>query len=142
MQIFYLSRSTVHQQYSTHTIFQLFVESSITVSVPRELVEVPHENFIVQPLWLFHCPHQLMLQHMFCFMIFLCQFFFSLSCALYVSFLFQLLNDELVVRTLEKRVMLHFVMFIPVCSLALTHLTCFLVIYVTNYLSDVIMSLL
>jgi len=37
---------------------------------------------------------------------------------------------------------LHFVLFIPVCSLALMHLTCFLVIYITNYFSDVIMSLL
>ncbi len=46
----------IHQQYLTHTIFQLFIKSSITVSVPRELVEVPHENFIVQPSWLFRHP--------------------------------------------------------------------------------------
>src|SRR6266545_4363178 len=59
----------IHQQYLTHTIFQLFVESSITVSIPRELVEVLYENFIVQPSWLFCCFHQLMLKHMFCFMI-------------------------------------------------------------------------
>ena len=37
---------------------------------------------------------------------------------------------------------LHFVMFIPICSLALMCLTCFLVIYITNYLCDVIISFL
>src|SRR6266508_1875249 len=42
----------IHQQYPTHTILQLFIESSLTISVPKELVEVPHENFIVQPSWL------------------------------------------------------------------------------------------
>ena len=49
----------IHQQFTTHTIFQLYVESSLTVNVPRELVEVPHENFIVQPSWLFRCQYQL-----------------------------------------------------------------------------------
>ena len=38
--------------------------------------------------------------------------------------------------------LLHFVLFIPVCSLALVCLTCFLVIYITNYFSDIIRSLL
>src|SRR6266511_257467 len=69
----------IHQQSSTYIILQLFVESSLTVSVPRELVEVPHENFIVQPLWLFHHSHQLMLKCMFSFMKFLFRYIFSLS---------------------------------------------------------------
>src|SRR6266508_5796854 len=30
----------IHQQYSTHTILQLFVESSLAVSVPKKLVKV------------------------------------------------------------------------------------------------------
>ena len=83
-----------------------------------------------------------MLKHMFFYMKYLFRFIFSLSRALYASLLFQIRNDELVVRILEKGIMLRFIMFIPVCSLAPTCLTCFLVIYVTNYLCDVIMSLL
>src|SRR6266545_5162781 len=54
----------IHQQYSTHSIFQLFIESSLTINMPRELVEVPQENFIVQPSWLFHCRYQLTLKYM------------------------------------------------------------------------------
>src|SRR6266540_3727009 len=65
----------IHQQYSTHTIFQLFIESSLTVNVPRELVEVPKENFIVQSSWLFHLRYQLVLKHMFL----ICDIFFVLS---------------------------------------------------------------
>src|SRR6266545_2969952 len=61
----------IHQQFPIHTILQLFVESSLTVSIPKELVEVPHENFIVQPSWLFCCSYQLILKHMFSFMKFL-----------------------------------------------------------------------
>jgi len=38
--------------------------------------------------------------------------------------------------------LLHFVLFIPVCSLVLLRLICFLVIYITNYLCDVIYALL
>src|SRR6266545_997271 len=129
----------IHQQYSTHTIFQLFIKSSLTISVPRELVEVPYENFIVQPSWLFRHSYQLTLKHMFSFMKFLFRYLFSLSCALYASLLFQIRYDELVVCILEKGIMLCFVIFIPVCSLALRCLTCFLVLYVTNYLSDMIM---
>src|SRR6266498_4853267 len=132
----------IHQQFSTHTILQLFVESSLTDSVPRELVEVPHENFIVQPSWLFRHSYQLTLKHMFSFMKFLFCYLFLLSRALYRSLLFQIRNDELVVHVLKKGIILHFLMFIPVCSLTFTQLTCFLVIYVTNYLSDVLMSLL
>src|SRR6266542_244132 len=107
----------IHQLYSTHTIFQLFVESSLTVNVPRELVEVPQENFIVQPSWLFHHHYQLMLKHMFHYMQYLCCFIFSLSHALYASFKVQIFRDELVVRILEKGIMLRFVLFIPVVSL-------------------------
>ncbi len=132
----------IHQQYPIHTILQLFVEISLTVSVPKEIVEVPHENFIVQPLWLFHRSHQLMLKHMFSFMKFLFCYLFSLSRALYTSLLFQIQNDKLVVRILEKGIMLCFVMFIPICSLVLMRLTCFLVIYITNYLCDMIISFL
>src|SRR6266511_2278540 len=69
----------IHQQYSTHSIFQLFIESSLTVNVPRELLEVPQENFIVQPSWLFHRCYQLMLKHMFLYMKYLFCFIFSLS---------------------------------------------------------------
>ena len=76
----------IHQQYSTHTIFQLYVESSLTVNMPRELVEVPHENFIVQPSWLFRHQYQLMLKHMFSYMKYFFHFIFSLSRALYASF--------------------------------------------------------
>ncbi len=80
----------IHQQFPTHTILQLFVESSLTISIPRELVEVPHENFIVQPLWLFCCSCQLTLKHMFSFMKFLSRYLFLLSRALYASLLFQI----------------------------------------------------
>ena len=79
---------------------------------------------------------------MFSFMKFLFRYIFSLFHALYASLLFQIWSDKRVVRVLEKRIMLHFVMFIPVCSLVLMHLTCFLCIYITNYFSDMIMSLL
>ena len=99
----------IHQQFSTHTILQLFVESSLTISIPRELVEVPQENFIVQPSWLFRHRYQLMLKHMFLYMNYLFCFIFSLSRALYVSFKVQIFRDELVVRILEKGIMLHFV---------------------------------
>ena len=132
----------IHQQYLTHTIFQLFVESSITVSVPRELVEVLHENFIVQPLWLFCCFHQLMLKHMFCFMISLFRYLFSLSRALYASFKVQIFRDELVVRILEKGIMLRFVLFIPIVSLVTLRVMCFICIYITNYLGDVLCTML
>jgi len=132
----------IHQQYSIHTIFQLFVESSITISVPRELIEVPHKNFIVQPSLLFHSPRQLMLKRMLCFMIFLFCFIFSISRALYVSFCFQILNNKLVVHVLEKRIMLCFIMFFPVFNLVLMCLTCFFLIYIIIILSDIIMSFL
>src|SRR6266545_1200396 len=95
----------IHQQFPTHTILQLFIESSLTVSVPRELVEVPCENFIVQPSWLFCCSYQLILKHMFSFMKFLFCYLFLLSRALYRSLLFQIRNDELVVHILEKVIM-------------------------------------
>ena len=85
---------------------------------------------------------QLMLKHMFCFMIFLFHYLFSVSCALYVSFCFQILNNELVVHILEKRIMLHFVIFIPVCCLALMRLACFLLIYIINILNDTIIFFL
>ncbi len=75
----------IHQQYTTHTIFQLYVESSLTISVPRELVEVLHENFIVQPSWLFRRQYQLTLKHMFLYMQYLFRFIFFLSCAFYAS---------------------------------------------------------
>ncbi len=85
----------IHQQFSTHTILQLFVKSSLTTSVPRELVEVPHENFIVQPSWLFRHSYQLTLKHMFSFMKFLFCYIFSLFRALYASLLFQIRSDKL-----------------------------------------------
>ncbi len=109
----------IHQQYSTHTIFQLYVESSLTVNMPRELVEVPHENFIVQPTWLFCRQYQLTLKHMFLYMQYLFCFISSLSRALYASFKSQIFRDELVVRILEKRIMLHFVLFVPIVSLVI-----------------------
>ena len=108
--------------------------------MPRELVDVPHENFIVQPSWLFRRRYQLTLKHMFLYMKYLFRFIFSLSRALYASFKVQIFRDELVVRILEKGIMLHFVIFIPVCCLMLMCLTCFLLIYVINILSDIIMS--
>src|SRR6266511_3223270 len=132
----------IHQQYSTHTIFQLFVESSLTVNVPRELVEVPHENFIVQPSWLFRRRYQLMLKHMFLYMKYLFHFIFSLSCALYASFKVQIFHDELVVRIFEKGIMLRFVLFVPIVSLVTLQVMCFLCIYVTNYLGDVLRVML
>jgi len=55
---------------------------------------------------LFRHPLQLMLKHMFCFMIFLFRYLFLVSHVLYVSFCFQIMNDELVVHVLEKRIML------------------------------------
>src|SRR6266498_365541 len=82
----------VHQQFSTHTILQLFIESLLTVSIPRELVEVPHENIIVQPSWLFCHSYQLTLKHIFSFMKFLFCYLFLLSRALYRSLLFQIRN--------------------------------------------------
>src|SRR6266545_4288584 len=66
----------IHQQYSTHSIFQLFVENSLTINVPRELVDVPHENFIVQPSWLFRRRYQLTLKRMCLYMNYLFRFFF------------------------------------------------------------------
>src|SRR6266511_1573065 len=128
----------IHQQFTTHTIFQLYVESSLIINVPRELVEVPHANFIVQPSWLFHCRYQLTLKHMFLYMQYLFHFIFSLSCALYASFKSQIFHDELVVRILEKRIMLGFVLFIPVVCLVMLRVICFFIIYITNYLCDVI----
>src|SRR6266511_938926 len=109
----------IHQQYSTHSIFQLFVESSLTVNVPQELVDVPHEKFIVQPSWLFRRRYQLTLKRMCLYMNYLFCFIFSLSCALYASFKVQIFRDELVVRILEKGIMLHFVLFVPVVSLVI-----------------------
>ncbi len=132
----------IHQQYSTHTIFQLFVESSLTVNVPRELVEVPQENFIVQPSWLFRCHYQLTLKRMFLYMQYLFHFVFSLSRALYASFKVQIFHDELVVRILEKGIMLRFVLFIPIVSLVTLRVICFLCIYVTNYLGDILRVML
>src|SRR6266545_1850467 len=99
----------IHQQFTTHTIFQLYIKSSLTVNVPRELVEVPHENFIVQPSWFFRRQYQLMLKHMFLYMQYLFCFIFSLSHAIYSSFKSQIFRDKLVVHILEKRIMLRFV---------------------------------
>src|SRR6266540_2348217 len=124
----------IHQQFTTHTIFQLYVESSLTINVPREFVEVPHANFIVQPSWLFRHHYQLTLKHMFLYMQYLFHFIFSLSCALYASFKSQIFHDELVVHILEKRIMLHFILFVPIVSLVMLRVTCFFVIYITNYL--------
>src|SRR6266498_4029876 len=132
----------IHQQYTTHTIFQLYVESSLTISVPRELVEVLHENFIVQPSWLFRRQYQLTLKHMFLYMQYLFRFIFSLSHALYASLKSQIFRDKLVVRILEKGIMLHFVLFIPIVSLVTLQVTCFFVIYITNYLADVLYAML
>jgi len=87
--------------------------------MPRELVEVPHENFIVQPSWLFCRQYQLTLKHMFLYMQYLFCFISSLSRALYASFKSQIFRDELVVRILEKRIMLHFVLFVPIVSLVM-----------------------
>src|SRR6266511_1761033 len=39
----------IHQQYSTHSIFQLFFNSSLSVNVPRKLVEVLQIKLIVPP---------------------------------------------------------------------------------------------
>ena len=107
----------IHQQYSTHSIFQLFIESLLSINVPRELLEVPQENFIVQPSWLFRRRYQLTLKRMFLYMQYLFHFVFSLSRALYASFKVQIFRDELVVRILEKGIMLHFVLFVPIVSL-------------------------
>ncbi len=132
----------IHQQYSTHTIFQLFVESSLTINVPRELVEVPQENFIVQPSWLFRRRYQLMLKHMFLYINYLFRFIFSLSRAFYASFKVQIFHDKLVVRILKKGIMLHFVLFVSVVSLMILRVICFLCIYITNYLGDVLRAML
>ncbi len=132
----------IHQQYSTHSIFQLFVESSLTVNVPQELVDVPHENFIVQPSWLFRRRYQLTLKRMFLYMQYLFRFIFSLSHALYASFKVQIFHDKLVVRILEKGIMLCFVLFVPVVSLMTLRVICFLCIYVTNYLGDILRVML
>ncbi len=80
----------IHQQFTTHTIFQLYVESLLTVNVPRELVEVPHENFIVQPSWLFHCHYQLKPNAETCVFIYAISFssyLFYLPCPLCFSFI-------------------------------------------------------
>jgi len=132
----------IHQQYTTHTIFQLYVESSLTVSVPRELVEVPQENFIVQPSWLFCHPYQLTLKHMFLYVNYLFCLIFSILCAFYAFSKSQIVHDELVVRILEKRIMLHFVLFVPIVSLVMLRVICFYTIYVTNYLCDVLHAML
>ncbi len=76
--------------FNPYYLAALCVESSLTISIPKELVEVPHESFIVQPSWLFRCSYQLMLKHMFSFMKFLFCYNFSLSHALYASLLFQI----------------------------------------------------
>ncbi|HEX9429955.1 MAG TPA: hypothetical protein VF944_06210, partial [Candidatus Bathyarchaeia archaeon] len=67
----------IHQHSSIHTTFQLFVESSLTVNVPWDLADVPHENFIVQPSWLFRRQYQLMLKHMFLYVNYLFRLIFS-----------------------------------------------------------------
>src|SRR6266540_7439274 len=132
----------IHQHSLTYTTFQLFVESSLTINVPWDLVDVPHKNFIVQPLWLFRRQYQLMLKHMFCYMNYLFRFVFSILRVSYASIKVQILHDELVVRVLEKRIMLRFVLFMPVFCLVTLRLTCFFVIYVTNYLSNVLCLML
>ena len=108
----------------------------------RWLVEVPHENFIVQPSWLFCHQYQLTLKHMFLYMHYLFHFIFSLSRALYASFKVQIFHDKLVVRILEKGIMLCFVLFVPVVSLVTLRVICFLCIYVTNYLGDILRVML
>src|SRR6266498_5848413 len=75
----------IHQHSSTHTTFQLFVESSLAVNVPWDLADVPHENFIVQPSWLFCRKYQLMLKRMFCYMNYLFRIIFSILRVFYVS---------------------------------------------------------
>ena len=110
--------------------------------MPRELVEVPQENFIVQPSWLFRRRYQLTLKHMFLYIQYLFRFIFSLSRALYASFKVQIFRDELVVRILEKGIMLHFVLFVPIVSLVILRVICFLCIYITNYLGDVLNAML
>jgi len=105
-------------------------------------VDVPHENFIVQPSWLFRRRYQLTLKCMFLYMQYLFRFIFSLSRALYASFKVQIFHDELVVRILEKGIMLRFVLFIPVVSLVTLRVICFLCIYVTNYLGDILRVML
>src|SRR6266545_3618147 len=100
----------IHQHSSTHTTFQLFVESLLTINVPWDLVDVPHENFIVQPSWLFRCQYQLMLKRMFCYMNYLFCLIFSTLRVSYASLKVQILHDKLVVCILEKGIMLHFVL--------------------------------
>src|SRR6266498_1804040 len=128
----------IHQHSSTHTIFQLFIESSLTINVPWDLADVPHENFIVQPSWLFCRQYQLMLKRMFSYMNYLFRLVFSILRVSYASLKAQILHDELVVRILEKGIMLRFVLFMPVLSLVLLRVICFFVIYITNYCLDVI----
>jgi len=134
----------IPQSFTTHTTLQLFVESSITIAVPlglEDMVPHPQEPLLCLSL-LFRSPIQLMLTRMFFFMNFCFSFIFSVSRALYGTIIYQLLNDELVVRLLKTRIMLHFVLFIPVVSLIYLHLQFFLMIYVTNFLCDIIMSIL
>src|SRR6266498_2878346 len=126
----------IHQHSSTHTTFQLYVESSLTVNVPWDLVDVPHENFIVQPSWLFRRQYQLMLKRMFLYMNYLFRLLFSILHVIYASFKVQILHDELVVRILKKGIMLRFVLFPLVFGLVTLRFICFFVIYVTNYCLD------
>ncbi len=132
----------IHQHSSTHTTFQLFVESSLTVNVPWDLANVPHENFIVQPSWLFHHYYQLMLKRMFLYMNYLFCLVFSILRVSYASLKAQILHDELVVRILEKRIMLRFVLLPLILGLVMLQVTCFFVIYITNYLGDVLRLML
>ncbi len=82
-----------------------------------------------------------MFLRMFYFLVFVFSFVLSLSRALVALVLFQIRNDKLVVHILEKRIMLRFVLFMPVVTLVSLRLLAFFVIYVTNYLCDIIMSL-
>ena len=79
---------------------------------------------------------------MFLYMNYLFRFIFSLSRALYASFKVQIFRDKQVVRILEKGIMLHFVLFVPIVSLVTLRVICFLCIYVTNYLGDVLRVML
>ncbi len=68
-------------------------------------------------------------------------YLFPILCLLCI-FKSQIFRDELVVRVLEKRIMLHFVLFVPVVSLFMLRVICFFLIYVTNYLDDVLNAML
>ena len=92
----------------------------------------------MQPSWLFRRRYQLTLKRMFLYMQYLFRFIFSLSHALYASFKVQIFCDKLVVRILEKGIMLCFVLFVPIVSLMILRVICFFCIYVTNYFGDVL----